>query len=81
MVNDAVKSGAVVRAGAKTPQMSGQFASGHYYEPTVLEVNPSMEIWREEVAYSAPFILHLLHLHEGNIFFTGFRPRGCGSSI
>ena len=54
MVDKAVHGeGATVRAGAKRPDADrlsdAALRAGHYYEPTVLEVNPSMEIWREEV--------------------------------
>jgi phenylacetaldehyde dehydrogenase len=49
MVNTAVKEGAILRAGGKFPELSPPFNNGYYYSPTVLEVSPSMEIWREEV--------------------------------
>ena len=57
MITKAVDSGARVRAGGAIPSMPGHLSSGCYYPPTVLEVNPIMEIWKEEV-----FPRHILHL-------------------
>ena len=80
MVNHAVASGATVRAGAKTPIMSEALAAGHYYEPTVLEVTPSMEIWREEVIQHTLSCLFTIdpHIHY---LLTGIWPCGCCSAI
>jgi hypothetical protein len=36
-------------AGACVPSMPSPYDKGHYYAPTVLEVDTNMEIWREEV--------------------------------
>jgi len=49
MVETARQQGAVVLAGGGLPTMPAPFDKGHYYSPTVLEVTPSMSIWRDEV--------------------------------
>jgi acyl-CoA reductase-like NAD-dependent aldehyde dehydrogenase len=49
MVDRAVNQGAKVLAGAKIPVLTPPFDRGYYYSPTILEVDTSMEIWKEEV--------------------------------
>ena len=49
MVDRAKKEGAHVYTGANIPTMPAPFNNGYYYAPTILGVNSSMEIWREEV--------------------------------
>ena len=49
MVDAAKAEGAKVLTGGCCPEMPGALAGGHYYAPTVLEVDPTMTIWREEV--------------------------------
>ena len=49
MIEKAKKEGAKVRTGGVKPAMPKPFDAGCYYAPTVLEVDTTMEIWREEV--------------------------------
>lgn len=50
MVNHAVKEGAHVLTGGRAPaDMPVPFCNGYYYSPTVLEVDKTMTIWKEEV--------------------------------
>jgi acyl-CoA reductase-like NAD-dependent aldehyde dehydrogenase len=49
MVKHAVSEGAKLRFGGDFPVMQPPLDRGHYYAPTILEVTPKMEIWREEV--------------------------------
>lgn len=49
MVTEAVQQGAKVFYGASVPNLPQPFHDGNYYNPTVLGVNPTMNIWREEV--------------------------------
>jgi len=49
MVDAARAQGARVLAGGGFPDMPPPFDKGHYYQPTVIEVDTSMDIWREEV--------------------------------
>ena len=49
MVSKAASEGATIVTGGKVPQMSQPFNDGAYYEPTVMKVTTSHEIWREEV--------------------------------
>ena len=49
MVNTAREQGGVVLTGGGAPTLPEPFDKGHYYSPTVIEVTPKMEIWREEV--------------------------------
>lgn len=49
MVDNAVKQGAVVKAGGGRPKLPAPFDQGWYYSPTILEVSPNMDIWRDEV--------------------------------
>lgn len=49
MVCEAKAQGAAVLAGGQYAALDGPLQAGHYYEPTVLAVQPHMSIWREEV--------------------------------
>jgi betaine-aldehyde dehydrogenase len=49
MVNKAREEGAKVLTGGDGPVLPAPFDKGHYYSPTIIEVTPAMEIWREEV--------------------------------
>ena len=49
MVDHAISQGAKVWNGADIPVMAAPFDKGYYYSPTILGVDTSMEIWREEV--------------------------------
>jgi len=50
LVDRAKDAGAVVWAGGKAPSdIAAPFDKGYFYEPTILGVDASMEIWREEV--------------------------------
>jgi acyl-CoA reductase-like NAD-dependent aldehyde dehydrogenase len=49
MVQKAVTQGATVLTGGTIPQLVAPFDKGSFYPPTVIRVDPSMEIWREEV--------------------------------
>ena len=49
MVDFAKAEGAKVLTGGCVPSMPPPFDQGCFYAPTVLEVTPDMEIWREEV--------------------------------
>ena len=48
MVAKAQSEGAKVLTGGVIPSMPAPFDKGSYYAPTIIEVNSSMEIWREE---------------------------------
>lgn len=50
MVEKAVSEGGKIITGGKIPDMPSPFDRGSYYAPTVIGVNRSMEIWREEVS-------------------------------
>jgi acyl-CoA reductase-like NAD-dependent aldehyde dehydrogenase len=49
MVNKAREEGGKVLTGGDSPALPPPLDRGHYYSPTVIEVTPAMEIWREEV--------------------------------
>lgn len=49
MVDKARSEGAKVLTGGCSPTLPAPFDKGHYYSPTIIEVTPQMEIWREEV--------------------------------
>jgi len=49
MIEDAKKQGAKVLTGGVSPVLSPPFDQGYYYAPTILAVDPSMSIWKEEV--------------------------------
>ena len=49
MVSHAVAEGATVVTGGKVAEMAKPFNDGYYYEPTIIKVNTSHEIWKEEV--------------------------------
>jgi len=49
LVERAKKEGAHVFTGGCNAVLAAPFDKGYYYEPTILGVNPTMEIWREEV--------------------------------
>ena len=49
MVDAAIDAGAKVLTGACIPDMAAPFDKGYYYAPTLLQVTPEMDIWREEV--------------------------------
>ena len=49
MVDRAREQGAHVFCGGGAPAMPAPFDEGYFYSPTILGVDTSMEIWREEV--------------------------------
>ena len=49
MIKNAITQGATVRTGACIPKLAEPWSSGSYYAPTVLEVDKTMNIWKEEV--------------------------------
>lgn len=49
MIKTAVSQGAVVKTGGCIPDLPKPWSAGSYYAPTVLEVDRTMNIWKEEV--------------------------------
>lgn len=49
MVAASVQEGATILTGGDCPVLPSPNETGCYYSPTIIEVNPSMTIWREEV--------------------------------
>jgi acyl-CoA reductase-like NAD-dependent aldehyde dehydrogenase len=49
MIEKAIAQGATIVTGGNFPTMPKPFDKGSYYSPTVIKVDTSMEIWREEV--------------------------------
>lgn len=80
MVDAAIASGAVCRAGGNIPTMSKPFDSGYYYSPTVLEVNTSMDIWREEV-FGPVVVVVPFDTEEEAIYLANDSPFGLAGVI
>jgi acyl-CoA reductase-like NAD-dependent aldehyde dehydrogenase len=75
MVEKAKEEGATVLTGGEIPKdMPAPFDKGYYYAPTVIAVDDSMEIWREEVfgpvVVAIPFTdeAHAIHLANDSPF-------------
>lgn len=49
MIKNAVSQGAIIKTGGCVPKLPAPWSAGSYYAPTVMEVNRSMSIWKEEV--------------------------------
>lgn len=49
MIKKAVNQGAKVRTGGCIPELPAPWSAGSYYSPTVIEVDRTMNIWKEEV--------------------------------
>lgn len=80
MVNKAREEGAKVLIGGGTPTLPAPFDKGHYYSPTVLEVTPSMEIWREEV-FGPVLVAVPFKTEEEAIHLANDSPYGLAAAI
>lgn len=80
MVNKAKDQGAKVLTGGGPPILPPPFDKGHYYSPTILEVTPSMEIWREEV-FGPVLVAVPFNTEEEAIHLANDSPYGLAASI
>jgi acyl-CoA reductase-like NAD-dependent aldehyde dehydrogenase len=95
MIKTAVAQGAKVRTGGCVPVLPAPWSAGSYYAPTVLEVDRTMNIWREEVTFDIAtkqpkekyilcnFLIYILYvfLNIDTYLTAGFWSCCCGHSV